>query len=135
MCVTLTPAAAAFMKRMIRFGGAGPDAGFRLSVKPGGCSGFDSQFTIEAEPQPGDSVTEQLGARLFLTAESCALLRGYEVDFVESRMDSSLKYSKPGEPHVCGCGAGDPKSKSTVVFMRPGIPQGDFRSGAGCVKK
>ena len=126
MCVTLTPAAATFMKRMTRFGGAGPDAGFRLSVKPGGCSGFDSQFTIEPTPAEGDAVIEQHGARLFLTSDSCALLRGYEVDFVESRMDSALKYSKPGEPHVCGCGAGEPKSKSTVVFMRPSI---------GCVKK
>jgi iron-sulfur cluster assembly accessory protein len=126
MCVNLTPAAATFMKRMTRFGGGNAESGFRLSVKPGGCSGFDSQFTIESVPAEGDAVIEQHGARLFLTAESCALLRGYDVDFVESRMDGSLKYSKPGEPHVCGCGAGEPKSKSTVVFMRPGV---------GCVKK
>ena len=126
MCVTLTPAAATFMKRMTRFGGLGADAGFRLSVKAGGCSGFDSDFTIETAPHEGDAVIEQHGAKLFLTPESCALLRGYEVDFVESRMDGSLKYHKPGEPHVCGCGAGEPGSKSTVVFMRPGV---------GCVKK
>ena len=126
MCVMLTPAAATFMKRMIRFGGGSADSGFRLSVKPGGCSGFDSQFSIEGAPSEGDSVIEQQGVRLFLTAPSCELLRGYVVDFVESRMDGALKYSKPGEPHVCGCGAGEPKSKASVVFMRPGV---------GCVKK
>lgn len=129
MCVTLTPAAAAFMKRMIRFGGVGADAatyGFRLSVKPGGCTGFDSSFTIEAAPSEGDAVIEQHGAKLFLASDSCEFLRGYEVDFVESRMDSSLKFTQPGAPHVCGCGAGEPQSKSTVVFMRPGV---------GCVKK
>ena len=135
MCVTLSPAAAAFMKRMVRFGGAGADAGFRLSVKPGGCSGFDSSFTVEPAPQAGDSVIEQHGARLFLTADSCALLRGYEVDFVESRMDSRLSFSKPGEPHACACGsgqgsgraeAGAPLRASPVAFMRPGL---------GCVKK
>jgi iron-sulfur cluster assembly accessory protein len=126
MCVTLTPAAATFMKRMVRFGGGSADSGFRLSVKAGGCSGFDSQFSVETQPQEGDAVIEQEGVRLFLTSDSCELLRGYVVDFVESRMDGSLKYTKPGEPHVCGCGAGEPKSKASVVFMRPGV---------GCVKK
>ena len=126
MCVTLTPAAATFMKRMTRFGGGQAESGFRLTVKAGGCSGYDSSFTIETEPADDDTVIEQHGARLFLTAASCEFLRGHTVDFVESRMDGSLKFSKPGEPHVCGCGAGDPKSKSTVVFMRPNI---------GCVKK
>lgn len=125
MCVTLTPAAANFMRRLTRMGGCGPDAGFRLSVTPGGCSGFSSDFTIEPAPHQGDAVIEQNGARLFLAADSCERLRGYEIDFVETPMDSSFKYSKPGQPHVCGCGAGDPGSKSKVVFMRPGV---------GCVK-
>lgn len=126
MCVTLTDAAATFMKRMVRFGGGGPDSGFRLTVKSGGCSGFDSQFTVEASPKEGDAVIEQLGVKLFLASESCELLRGHTVDFVESRMDGALKYTKPGEAHVCGCGAGEPQSKASVVFMRPGV---------GCVKK
>lgn len=126
MCVTLTPAAATFMKRMTRFAGGKEQSGFRLSVKLGGCSGYDSNFTIETAPAEGDAVIEQHGARLFLTSDSCELLRGFTVDFVESRMDGSLKFTKPGEPHVCGCGAGEPQSKATVVFMRPGV---------GCVKK
>lgn len=125
MCVTLTPAAATFIKRLTRMGGLGPGAGFRLTVKPGGCSGFSSDFNIEAEPRPGDAVIEQLGARLFLESQSCELLRGHEVDFAESRLDSGFRFSKPGQPHVCGCGAGDPGSKAKVVFMRPGV---------GCVK-
>jgi iron-sulfur cluster assembly accessory protein len=126
MCVTLTPAAAVFMKRMVRFGQGGSDAGFRLVVKAGGCSGFDSSFSVEAEPQPGDAVIEQEGVRLFLAEASCELLRGYTVDFKESRLDSGFAFSKPGAPHVCGCGAGEPGAKSSVVFMRPSI---------GCVKK
>ena len=125
MCVTLTPAAATFIKRLTRMGGQGKEAGFRLTVKPGGCSGFSSDFTIEATPQSGDAVIEQQGARLFLESHSCELLRGYEVDFAESRVDSGFRFSKPGAPHVCGCGAGEPGSKATVVFMRPGV---------GCVK-
>ena len=95
-------------------------------MKPGGCSGFSSDFTIESEPRAGDAVIEQQGARLFLESASCELLRGHQVDFAESRLDSGFRFSKPSAPHVCGCGAGDPNSKATVVFMRP---------GTGCVKK
>ncbi|NMG73314.1 HesB/IscA family protein [Aromatoleum diolicum] len=126
MCVTLTPAAATFMKRIVRFGGGKADSGFRLSVKAGGCSGFDSSFTVETAPGDGDAVIEQHGVRLFLTADSCTLLRGYTVDFTESRMDSKLSFSKAGAPEACGCGAGAPGSQTTIVFMRPSV---------GCVKK
>ena len=122
MCVTLTPAAAAFIKRMVRFGGGNAESGFRLSVKPGGCSGFDSDFSIEAQPQEGDGVIEQLGVRLFLGTETCELLRGHTVDFVETRMDSRLTFVKPGAPQACGCGggSGEPKTVSTVTIVRRG---------------
>lgn len=120
MCVTLTPAAATFIKRMVRFGGGSADSGFRLAVKPGGCFGFSYDFTIEAAPSQSDAVIEQAGVRLFLPAESCELLRGHTVDFVETRMDSKLTFIKPGAPQVCGCGAGEPKSAAPVVIMRRG---------------
>lgn len=119
MCVTLTPAAATFMKRMVRFGQGGPDGGFRLAVKAGGCSGFDSSFSIEAAPLPGDSVIEQDGVRLFLEAASCELLRGYTVDFRESRLEGGLAFSKAGEAPAC-CGSGKPAA-ATVSFM-PRVP-------------
>lgn len=124
MCVTLTPAAAGFMKRIVRFGGGSADSGFRLSVKPGGCSGFDSSFTVEPAPAEGDAVIEQLGARLFLTEASCALLRGYTVDFTENSLDSRLSYRKDGAPEACGCGSGQgaqaPGAAVAVKFFKPG---------------
>lgn len=130
MCVTLTPAAASFMRRIVRFGGGSADSGFRLSVKPGGCSGYDSSFSVEAAPGDGDTVIEQLGARLFLTEESCALLRGYTVDFSENSVDSRLSYRKDGAPEACGCGSGQgaqtPGAAVAVSFFKP---------GSGCHKR
>jgi iron-sulfur cluster assembly protein len=125
MCVTITPAAATFIKRMVRMGipAGSACAGFRLTVKAGGCSGFDSSFSVEAAAQETDTIVEQEGVRVFLPESTCELLRGHTIDFGESRMDGGLKFSKPGAAHACGCGAGDPKQKSgqgTVVFMRPG---------------
>lgn len=130
MCVTLTPTAAGFMRRIVRLSGGKADSGFRLAVKPGGCSGFDSSFTVEAAPADGDAVIEQLGARLFLTEDSCALLRGYTVDFTENSVDSRLSYSKAGAADACGCGSGSGAHAAgapvAVTFFKP---------GTGCQKK
>lgn len=124
MCVTLTPAAASFMRRIVRFGGGSADSGFRLAVKPGGCSGFDSSFSVETAPAAGDAVIEQLGARLFLTEDSCALLRGYTVDFTENSVDSRLSYRREGAPEACACGSGQgalaPGAAVAVKFVKPG---------------
>ena len=129
MCVTLTPAAASFMKRIVRFGGGSAESGFRLSVKPGGCSGFDSCFTVEPAPAEGDAVIEQLGARLFLTGDSCALLRGYTVDFTENSVDSRLSYRKDGTPEACGCGSGEgPRAAAGAIAVK------FFKPGSGCTK-
>lgn len=122
MCVTITPAAATFIKRMVRFGGGNADCGLRLTVKAGGCSGFDSSFTVEPA-QAGDTIVEQEGVRVFLPEATCELLRGHTIDFAESRLDGGLGFSKPGAAHICGCGEGNPQKKSgqgTVMFMRPG---------------
>ena len=51
---SVTPAALKFIQRMVRFGGAGPRAGFRLEVSPGGCSGMSSAFSVEPDPKAED---------------------------------------------------------------------------------
>jgi iron-sulfur cluster assembly accessory protein len=123
MCVTITPRAAKFMKSMIRFNGGDANWGFRLTVKPGGCSGFDSSFTAESAALPGDTVVEQEGVILFLEEASCELLRGHTIEFRETRTDGGLAFHKPGAANVCGCGSGAgtgaAAKPASVVFMRP----------------
>lgn len=101
MDLTITAQAEKFISRMVRFGGMGPDAGFRLSVSPGGCSGLSAEFTVEAEPLPGDAVVETNGIRLFLPAESRVLLQGVTVDFQETPLSSGFKFHNPNST---GCG-------------------------------
>ena len=57
MELSLTPAAEKFVRRMIRFCGAGEQAGFRLMVSAGGCSGLASEFTVEASPEQPPALT------------------------------------------------------------------------------
>ena len=106
MNVTITPQAEKFIRRMIRFNGGSETSGFRLSVKPGGCSGLSSEFTVEAAPLEGDSVLDSNGAKIFLPAESRILLEGVTVDFADTPMATGLTFVDP-KAQPCGCSSAD----------------------------
>jgi iron-sulfur cluster assembly protein len=113
--VTVTPAAETFMRRMVRFGGAGATAGFRLSVRPGGCSGLSSEFTVEAAPHAGDEVVSVNGLSLFLPRESRALLAGVTIDFLDTRAESGLAFINPNAGS-CACSTGASKGVQLGTF-------------------
>jgi iron-sulfur cluster assembly protein len=99
--LTVTPAAAKFIRRMVRFSDH-PAGGFRLSVSPGGCSGYSSAFTVEAAPASGDAELLVGDVRVFLPAESRLVLDGVTVDFAESPTQSGLTFFNPAAA-PCGC--------------------------------
>lgn len=99
---SMTPAAEKFVRRMIRFGGAGENAGFRLMVSAGGCSGLASEFSVEAAPKEGDAVVEVNGVKFFFPAESRLLLEGATMDFADTPTNSGLTFVTPNSPS-CGC--------------------------------
>lgn len=99
MAFSLTPAAARFMRMMVRCdGGAG--AGFRLAVSPGGCSGLNADIAVLKEPKEGDAVIELEGVKLFVPAESRILLDGVTVDFLDSSAKTGLVFH---DPKATGC--------------------------------
>ena len=113
--VTVTPAAEKFMRRMVRFSEA-PEGGFRLTVTPGGCSGYASAFTVEAAPQAGDAELRIGGLRLFLPAESRLMLDGVTVDFADTPTQSGLTFTNPNAA-ACGCstaGTAQPPAQAAV---------------------
>ncbi len=99
---TVSAAAEKFMRRMVRFS-EHPTGGFRLTVTPGGCSGYASEFTVEATPRAGDAeVVVGDSLRLFLPAESRLLLHGVSVDFTDTPTQSGLVFVNPNQA-ACGC--------------------------------
>jgi iron-sulfur cluster assembly protein len=116
MNITITDKAASFMRRMIRFNGGTANTGFRLVVSPGGCSGFNSSFTVEAAPLPGDAILDNNGVKVFLPAESRILLEGVTVDFADTAMSTGLSFINPNA-QSCACSsasAGAPPQSATV---------------------
>ncbi|MBI2733372.1 MAG: iron-sulfur cluster assembly accessory protein [Aquabacterium sp.] len=107
---TVSPAAEKFIRRMVKFSGLPASAGFRLTVTAGGCSGYNSEFTVEAEPAPGDAVADVNGVKVFLPAESRLLLDGVIVDFADTPTKSGLTFVNPGAAPCACSSSGDAAS-------------------------
>lgn len=109
MNIIITPKAETFIKRMIRFNGGTPASGFRLLVSPGGCSGFNSSFTVENTPLEGDAVLTCNGVKVFLPAESRIMLQGVTVDYSDTPMSSGLSFIIPNA-QACVCSSAGPSA-------------------------
>jgi iron-sulfur cluster assembly protein len=94
MDVIITAAAEKFIRRMLRMGGAA-DAGFRLVVTAGGCSGLAGDFSVESAPRTGDVVFDHRGMKFFLPAASRALLAGVTIDFADTATQTGLVFQDP----------------------------------------
>ena len=114
--VTVTPAAEKFIRRMVRFSDH-PGGGFRLTVSAGGCSGYNSEFTVEPAPKAGDSELLVNGVKVYLPAESRLMLDGVTIDFADTPTKSGLTFFNPNAA-ACGCSssgdAASPPAQATV---------------------
>ena len=117
--VTLTPAAAKFINRIVRFSGLGTGAGLRLAVTPGGCSGYSSEFSAQAALADGEQLLDVGGVRLFLGAESRLMLNGLTVDFVETATSSGLSFIDPNK-EACACSSAEAAPKVGVTKIEIG---------------
>jgi iron-sulfur cluster assembly accessory protein len=114
--VTVTAAAEKFIRRMVRFS-EHPSGGLRLTVSAGGCSGYNSEFTIEPAPMAGDSELRVNGAKLYLPAESRLMLDGVTVDFADSPTKSGLTFMNPNAA-ACACSSsGDPAAPPAQAMV------------------
>ena len=119
--VTVTAAARKFMNRMVRFGGLGEQAGFRLIVSAGGCSGYNAEFSVAPAPLSGDTTLELDGLKLFLPAESRLLLDGVTIDFADSPTATGLTFFNPSaDPCACSTSAPGPAAMPGVTKIEIG---------------
>ena len=79
-------------------------AGLRVSVLPGGCSGFKYSLNIEERALEDDAVLEINGVRVFVDAFSMQYLNGVQIDYVTSMQGSGFAFNNPNATGGCGCG-------------------------------
>jgi iron-sulfur cluster assembly protein len=80
-------------------------AGLRISVLPGGCSGFKYSLNIEEKALEDDMVLGLNQVRVFVDGFSAQYLSGVTVDYVSSMQGSGFTFTNPNATGGCGCGS------------------------------
>ena len=83
------------------------EAGLRVFVQGGGCSGFQYGLMIEEGEgaTDADQTIESNGVRLFVDPISVRYLKGAEVDFVDNLAGGGFTIRDPNAKSTCGCGS------------------------------
>jgi iron-sulfur cluster assembly accessory protein len=102
----VTPAAAVEVRKFMDAEGvAGEQGGLRVSVQPGGCSGFKYSLVIEDRNAEDDFVLENEGFKVFVDPFSAQYLSGVTIDYVTSMQGSGFTFKNPNATGGCGCGS------------------------------
>lgn len=105
MMLSLTDTAVGKVQEFMSEHGAETEAGLRVAVLPGGCSGFQYGLNIEDAPESDDEIFDYSGIRLFVDPFSAQYLEGVEIDYVSSMMGSGFSFRNPNAAGGCGCGS------------------------------
>ncbi|HEY8610231.1 MAG TPA: iron-sulfur cluster assembly accessory protein [Roseomonas sp.] len=97
---SVTPSALAQVAEIAAAQGR-PEAGLRLAVEAGGCSGFQYKFDLIDAPEADDLVIE---GRVFIDPVSLDLLRGAVLDWADELIGAHFTVKNPVAVSGCGCG-------------------------------
>ena len=104
--VTVTAAASTEVEKFMEQENVDPaKGGLRISVQPGGCSGFKYGLLIEDEAAEDDLVVGQGEWRVFVDPFSAQYLNGVMIDYVSSMQGSGFTFKNPNSMGGCGCGS------------------------------
>ena len=102
--VSLTDAAATKLRELTAEE-ANPAIGLRVYVYSGGCSGYRYGMMLEDAPTAEDNVLSANGVRVYIDNNSVPLMKGSEIDYVDTLMGAGFTVNNPNAVSGCGCGS------------------------------
>jgi len=104
--VNVTAAAVVEVLKFMEAETVSPDVGgLRVSVQPGGCSGFKYGLLIEDAPADDDYVVPSEGFRMFIDPFSAQYISNVTIDYQSSMQGSGFTFKNPNSTGGCGCGS------------------------------
>src|SRR2546429_3076372 len=104
--LTVRPNAGVEVKKFMDAEGVtAEEGGLRVSVQPGGCSGFKYSLVIEDRAAEDDLVIAREGFNVFVDPFSAQYLNGVTIDYVTSMQGSGFTFKNPNSTGGCGCGS------------------------------
>ena len=93
------------LKFMAAEGVSEATGGLRVSVLPGGCSGFKYSLNIEERALEDDIVIPTDRIKVFVDGFSLPYLNGVQIDYATSMQGSGFTFGNPNASGGCGCGS------------------------------
>ena len=100
--ITLTDAAVLKINTLAKEKNA---QGLRIAVLPGGCSGFQYEFELENTQQSDDILIEERGAKIFVQPSTMDMIKGSQLDYLDTLQGAGFKIQNPQAKSSCGCGS------------------------------
>jgi iron-sulfur cluster assembly protein len=81
-----------------------PQALFRLSVQPGGCSDWLYHLSFDDAIHSEDQVWECHGIQVVIAQQALSYVNGLTLDYSEDLMGGGFRFHNPNAVEHCGCG-------------------------------
>jgi iron-sulfur cluster assembly protein len=103
MAVEISEKGAAELSRIMKEQDS-EDLYLRMSLKGGGCSGFNYHLDFAKDPTEFDHSFESHGIKIIVDKKSYIFMNGTILDFNDGLLDRGFKFKNPLAKSSCGCG-------------------------------
>jgi iron-sulfur cluster assembly protein len=102
MTISLTETASVQIKKQLEKRGSG--IGLKLGVKKSGCSGYAYVLDYADTLNEDDSVFENFGVKVIVSAADFEFVDGIELDYRREGINEAFQFNNPNVKGTCGCG-------------------------------
>ena len=105
MTIQLTPKAIEMAKAALAEMNGEEGNYLRISVKGGGCSGFQYGLSFSERADENDVVMDYDGLKVVVDGFTATQIPGTVVDYEETLSGAGFKFNNPTVKRTCGCGS------------------------------